>query len=63
MLTMAGFEIGSWTCYRCYAYGFEKSHDFGFSDCDDLHVGWRIFRPGKNTYIPKFYDEIANRRI
>ena len=48
---MAGCEAGSWTCYRCCAYGLEKSNNFGFGNCDDLHAGWRIFCPGENTYL------------
>lgn len=44
-------DAGTWTCYWGYTYGLEKSNNFGFSDCHDLHAGWRIFCTGKQTYL------------
>jgi len=47
---VAGCDAGTWTCYWGHTYGLEKSNNFGFSNCDDLHAGWRIFCAGKQTY-------------
>ena len=42
-----GCEAGSWTCYRGYTYGLKKGNNFGFSNCDDFHAGWRVYCEGK----------------
>ncbi|WJZ92567.1 hypothetical protein VitviT2T_011555 [Vitis vinifera] len=34
---------GTWASYWSHTNGLKEGNNFGFSNCDDLHVGWWIF--------------------
>lgn len=40
-------KAGTWTSNWGHINGLKKSNYSSFSDCDDLHVGRRVFRKGK----------------
>lgn len=44
---------GTWASYWSHTNGLKEGNNFGFSNCDDLHVGWWIFCEGKHRNLLK----------